>query len=249
MSKEEVFEHQTAGHAGSMLKQGKDRLMKPVSKNEAIFYETFYKKFPKLQQYCPRFYGTEQKEDKMYAVLEDLTAQFKKPCIMDIKIGTSSVGEDASEEKKASMKAKDDATTTTTLGIRLSGFRVYQPKKGEYVLKDKSFGKKVKDNTMTDSLAVFFNNGEKVRKHVVEAFLAKVKEVQQWMESQKDLRFYSSSLLFLYEGDETDTANPKVDLRMIDFAHVHPIKDGGRDEGYVTGVKNLVRVLGEVAHK
>ena len=56
--------------------------------------------------------------------MEDLTSQFRKPCILDIKMGTSSVGEDASPEKKAAMRAKDESTTTVSLGIRICGFRV-----------------------------------------------------------------------------------------------------------------------------
>jgi len=42
----EKFQFQTAGHEGSMLKQGKERLLKPVSQNEISFYEGFYAKFP-----------------------------------------------------------------------------------------------------------------------------------------------------------------------------------------------------------
>jgi len=30
---------------------------------------------------------------------------------------------------------------------------------------------------------------------------------------------------------------------MIDFAHVHPIKDGGFDEGYLFGLKSLIKQL------
>jgi hypothetical protein len=57
--------------------------------------------------------------------MEDLTAPFKKPCIMDIKMGVSSVGEDATPEKKANMRKKDEATTSVSLGIRICGLRVY----------------------------------------------------------------------------------------------------------------------------
>jgi len=247
----EKFEYQTAGHEGSMLKQGKDRLMKPVSQNEVNFYEGFYKQFPRLQQFCPQFYGTERREGKIYIVLEDLTSPFQKPCIMDIKMGTSSVGEDANPEKKASMKAKDEATTTSSLGIRLSGFRVYYPSTKEYIVKDKSWGKKVKDNTIKTSIASFFYNGQKMDKRIIRAFLVRLTQLHAWMSSQKELRFYSSSLLFLYEGDEAnDTRDtPMIDLRMIDFAHVHMIRDGGFDEGYLFGLNNLIRIFTELSEE
>jgi 1D-myo-inositol-tetrakisphosphate 5-kinase/inositol-polyphosphate multikinase len=59
-----------------------------------------------------------------YLVMEDLTASYQKPSILDIKMGTTSVGEDASPEKKAAMRAKDESTTTVSIGIRVSGFKV-----------------------------------------------------------------------------------------------------------------------------
>lgn len=58
------------------------------------------------------------------------------------------------------------------------------------------------------------------------------------------LRFYSSSLLFVYEGLLCipiiyKLGNPNVPfkstVKMIDFAHVFPITDGGTDEGYYKG--------------
>jgi len=243
---EQKFEHQTAGHEGSMLKQGADKIMKPVSRNEISFYEGFYAKYPTVQTFAPKFYGTQKKEDKTYIVMEDLTAPFKKPCIMDIKMGISSVGEDATPEKKESMRKKDESTTTVTLGIRICGLRVFQSKKNEYIVKDKPWGKKVKDNSMNESIGLFFNNGESIRKDVIKAFLPKLKQVEQWFKSQKHLRFYSSSLLFLYEGSSTEPV--KVDVRMIDFAHVHEIHDGGKDDGYITGLTNLIKAFEQLAN-
>jgi hypothetical protein len=56
--------------------------------------------------------------------MEDLTHYYEKPCIMDIKIGITSVGEDASPEKREAMRKKDEGSTTVTLGLRISGMRV-----------------------------------------------------------------------------------------------------------------------------
>lgn len=56
--------------------------------------------------------------------MEDVTFGFKNPTIIDIKMGTSSVGEDATPEKRKEMEKKDLSTTTVTLGIRIVGGRV-----------------------------------------------------------------------------------------------------------------------------
>jgi len=99
---------------------------------------------------------------------------------------------------------------------------------------------------MNESIGLFFNNGESIRKDVIKAFLPKLKQVEQWFKSQKHLRFYSSSLLFIYEGSSTEPV--KVDVRMIDFAHVHEIHDGGKDDGYITGLTNLIKAFEQLAN-
>ena len=109
--------------------------------------------------------------------------------------------------------------------------------------KDKSYGKKVTDSGFQEALALFFFTGESYRKSVVDAFIKLLEQILAWFDSQKDLRFYSSSLLFLFEGDEEDHKDAAVDLRMIDFAHVHPIHDQGKDEGYILGLKNLIGIM------
>ncbi len=106
-----------------------------------------------------------------YIVLADLTAGFKKPCILDVKLGTSSVGEDASPEKKASMEAKDKGTTTHSLGMRLTAMKVYQTSQDDYVSFGKAWGKKVTPETMMDSLSQYFNNGQRYALFVIPLFL------------------------------------------------------------------------------
>lgn len=73
--------------------------------------------------------------------------------------------------------------------------------------------------------------------------------------SQSSYRFYSSSLLIIYDGQEPPptphgTNVSKVDVRMIDFAHTtykgswneHTTYDGP-DPGYIFGLENLIQIL------
>lgn len=57
-------------------------------------------------------------------VLQNLLYGYRKPCILDVKLGTILYDEDASEEKKARMIKKAAETTTLETGIRLTGFQV-----------------------------------------------------------------------------------------------------------------------------
>lgn len=49
-------------------------------------------------------------------------------------------------------------------------------------------------------MATFFHNGDVLRKDVVLASINKVQRILQWFDSQRQLAFYASSLLFVYEG-------------------------------------------------
>lgn len=62
---------------------------------------------------------------------------------------------------------------------------------------------------------------------------------------QCDFRFYSSSVLLLYEGGAVREQDVNVSVRMIDFAHT-TASDDGLDENYLGGLLSLERELGKI---
>ena len=70
-------------------------------------------------------------------------------------------------------------------------------------------------------------------------------------------RFWSSSLLLIYEGDQAPTSLtregfPRIDLKIIDFAHsVHNQEctddQSGVDQGMVRGLISLIECLGNIS--
>jgi len=236
------FSHQTGGHVGAFTKLDDGKIMKKVGKNEYNFYSAQLPHHDSIREFVPACYGTEIKEDTHYVIIEDLTRKFKKPCILDIKMGTSSVGEDASPEKRELMHKKDMGTTTCSLGVRITAMKIYQADKQDYVSYGKDWGKNVTDANFLESLIVYFNNGKEIRRSLAPLFLEKLLKVQGWINSQTALRIYSSSLLFIYDGEDSD----EVELKMIDFAHVHEITDGGKDDGYITGMNNLIEFMKQI---
>lgn len=58
-------------------------------------------------------------------VLENLTAKFKCPCILDLKVGTRQHGDDISEEKRKKHIERCANSTTKTLGVRICGLQVH----------------------------------------------------------------------------------------------------------------------------
>lgn len=233
------FEEQMGGHEGTFHKLDEKKIMKHGGEAETLFYSELHL-YPKLQEFAPAFHGFHELDGKKYIVIEDATAGFSKPCILDIKIGKQSFGEDADETKKANMAAKDAKSTTGTLGARITAIKVYQVESGEYIKKSKDYGKTIKTEDFQSALSEYFHNGKTLRKTLIPKFLEKIRLVKEWIESQGDVRMYSSSILFVYDGDES---NDEVVIKLIDFAHVFKITDNGKDDGYIFGVNNVIQYL------
>ncbi|KIK16409.1 hypothetical protein PISMIDRAFT_267780 [Pisolithus microcarpus 441] len=89
-------------------------------------------------------------------VLENLTYGFRKPCILDVKLGTVLYDEDASPEKKERMIRTAASTTSLSTGVRLTGFQVYANDHPLPKLTSKKYGKTIKPEQLPDGIARFF---------------------------------------------------------------------------------------------
>eukprot|EP01028_Stygiella_incarcerata_P012509 TRINITY_DN778_c0_g1_i1.p2 TRINITY_DN778_c0_g1~~TRINITY_DN778_c0_g1_i1.p2 ORF type:complete len:131 (-),score=45.38 TRINITY_DN778_c0_g1_i1:96-488(-) len=104
---------------------------------------------------------------------------------------------------------------------------------------------------MPESMAPFFNNGVVFRADIVAFFIKRLEKLLEVFLEQKSLRFYSSSILLIYEGDETEESSeilglPHCDLRMVDFANVYDYNDGEVDSGYIIGLRSTIRILQDI---
>lgn len=59
-----------------------------------------------------------------YLMMENITSSYRRPCVLDLKMGTRQHGDDASAEKRTKQIAKCAASTSATLGVRLCGMQV-----------------------------------------------------------------------------------------------------------------------------
>ena len=62
----------------------------------------------------------------------------------------------------------------------------------------------------------FFHNGFFLRKDAIAASIQKIEKILQWFESQKQLSFYASSLLFVYEGSSQPTTTKSNDRTLAE---------------------------------
>lgn len=182
--------------------------------------------------------------------LEDINRKFLLPCVMDCKIGTRHYDDDATEEKQRKHIAKANATTSAKCGVRFTGMQSYKRGvkgcgPGAFEFRDKYHGRRLKAGELVTEAAWFFHDGRSVRTDCVLLVLDKLHFIRDNVAVQKHFKFYSSSLLLVYEGAPLDIAPRAVDVRMIDFAHTQ--RSGGEpDKGYLFGVQNLIKIMSNV---
>ena len=164
-------------------------------------------------------------------VLENITAGYRKFNVLDVKLGARLWADDAPQAKREKMENEANSTTSKALGIRIAGMRIYtdedsaqphevdadnhsinrdtfgqvHPSAAGYRIYDKHYGRSLIVDTVHEGFEKFFGVApgkapdEDIKK-VLHEFLKDLDGLRCVLESE-ECRIYSSSLLFVYEGD------------------------------------------------
>lgn len=147
---------------------------------------------------------------KQYIVLEDLTFAYSKPSILDLKLGTRQHGDNDSPAKIESKIARCKSTTSSSIGLRLCGMQVYRPIQHRNIYRDKYYGRSLDVTSFKLSLRDYFWDGQSYRTDAMIGFIQRLTEFRQALIDEPNYRFYSSSLLLVYEGADycnSDSSN------------------------------------------
>ena len=148
-------------------------------------------------------------------VLENVAAGFKKPNILDVKLGARLWADDAPMTKRVKLDKVAEETTSKPLGLRIAGMRTYQgaPSNGTenltsdgYRPYDKTYGRTFSAETINQGFEDYLQltKGVKAKgliRKVVKRFLEDLRAMKSVIEKEES-RMYSASLLFVYEGDQ-----------------------------------------------
>ncbi|KAJ4308866.1 hypothetical protein N0V94_009174 [Neodidymelliopsis sp. IMI 364377] len=260
-SKLQAFGNAAAGHDGVLSDESGAVVVKPCTEAEITFYETVRTSHTDLLPHLPLFMGqlsldstasaseetgtiqtadgtTERLHGKklatdLHIVLENITHGFKKPNVLDLKLGAQLWDDNAKPEKRARLDKVSAETTSGSLGFRIAGMRTWLGEEApevpddlkEYVELDKEvgywvynkmYGRKFSADDIDEGFNAFLpqkTDAEQARaREVLAYFLGEVKDIQEVFEA-KESRMYSASILLVYEGDVDEYENTKKVLR------------------------------------
>jgi len=236
----------------------------------------------RLELFTPKYVGTVEHDEKissevqsklssevqsgpfgikpnLYILLNNLTSNFSKPCVLDLKIGIKTYEPDAPEEKK--MREMNKYPQQIDFGFRMVAMRIYDPSntkagKDGYVYYPKQFGRSLDTRESVKRALRTFLGGENLpkdikamRSNAIKRILSKLKLIRGWFRDNDVLAFYGSSILIIYEGETKENKADGVQLdmaraKMIDFGRVrrHP----GGDPGYRKGLDTLITLIEEI---
>ena len=161
--------------------------------------------------------------------LEDLTLKYQKPNILDLKIGTRHFAPICKTNKKERKLKKSWISTCRDFGVRIGGLQMYDNDLAEYAIMSKQAALRLSKDEFCAKISNFFVHGNKQN---LEVFLQKLTKMFEILRDEHRFRWFSCSLLFVYEGfehridddtefkcDDDEVDEERLDLKLIDFTN------------------------------
>ncbi|CAG2160546.1 unnamed protein product [Oppiella nova] len=159
---------------------------------------------------------------RKFLLLENLTFKFKFPCILDLKMGVRQHDDFADEDKIQSHSLKVSKTTSGSLGLRITGVQIYNKTSDRFKCHNKYYGRTLTPEGFVNTLKAFLQIENQPKVDLIRLMIQKLEDMLSVVENLDTFRFYTTSLLILYEGNVDQISindTNLVDIRIIDFAH------------------------------
>ncbi|KAI9859517.1 MAG: hypothetical protein M1813_006659 [Trichoglossum hirsutum] len=197
-------------------------------------------------------------ETGLSIVLENIASPFKKPNILDVKLGAQLWDDGASLQKRERLDKVAAETTSKSLGFRIAGMKVWQGAHEQkdplvdatgYRVYNKFYGRKFSAENVIEGFKEFLfvptaGIDNDLGRTMVNIFLKEVEGMQKVLEAQES-RMISASILFVYEGDgealkkalEEETSKASGTAQPDENDRGDDDEEGGGDVGKAYAVK------------
>ena len=183
--------------------------------------------------------GSKKIQAQQAVMLESSSHGYKRPNILDAKLGVRLWADDAPLQKRQRFDNISANTTHRDYGFRIAGMRVYRGSENEdelneedYRIYDKDYGRvDVNNDNVVDAIKRFVFNqpagiNDNQARAICAAFSREITHIERVLK-QKPLRLYSSSLLFVFEGDG-DALSAAIDYNNAEAERISTSKSGER---------------------
>lgn len=83
--------------------------------------------------------------------------------------------------------------------------------KGNFICRNKYYGRGLTADGFNEAIYQFFHNGSELKTDILVPIIQRLEQLHAIIEKQEAFRFYSSSLLIMYEGNDTNDTLPEED--------------------------------------
>lgn len=205
-------------------------IVKPCTQAEIVFYQDTLSRHHEFAAFMPTYMGTlalgdhtteaiatasgqqrvsvqpqyvvKKIKTDVAIVLDNVEYGYIHPNVVDLKLGSRLYGPDTEPSKAARLDTVASETTSGSLNFRVAGMKVWDEQQARYNIFDKQYGRQFSAATVQEAFETFFAT---LQKHpqassLLRSVLSDLTEICAVLEGSES-RFYSASVLLVYEGD------------------------------------------------